>query len=102
MSGIEIEAVVALLVPRNRRTQLAYPVQRRILVVPGFNRPDCGLLDRVRPVDVWEPLPKVDRPGSDGKRRHLREDRARIALQAGVEVRNPTTHVEKPYRASPT
>ncbi len=49
---------------------------------------DGRLGDTRRPVGVREPLPEVDRPGGDGQRGHLGEDRRRERLEPRAQVRH--------------
>src|SRR5439155_2468944 len=56
---------------------------------------DGGLGDLGRAVGVGEALAEVDRPGLDGERRHLGEDRRAEALQARGQVRGAARHADQ-------
>ena len=84
--GVELEPVEAVLVRSDRGPERGNTDARRILVVPGADRVDRGLLDRLGTVGVREPLSEVDRPRRQRERRHLGEDRRPEALHPGVQV----------------
>ena len=73
--GVELDAVEAPLVLRDRGAQLRDAGAGRVLVAPLAHRPGGGLDDLGRPVGVGEPLAEVDRAGTRRERRHLGEDR---------------------------
>ena len=87
---VELEAVVALLVPRDRLPQLGSAGPRCVLVGAVLQGPHRRRDHLRRPVLVGEPLPEVDRPRPHRQRRHLGEDRRGDALQPGRESHHET------------
>ena len=90
--GVVVEPVALELVPRDGRAQLRHARARGVLVVAGPDGRDRHLLDLLGTVGVGEALAEVDRPGCEGERRHLGEDRRRVALETIVQVGEAGRH----------
>ena len=74
------EAVEAPLMRGHRLAQRRDADARRVLVDPAGDVGGGVGEQRRRAVGVGEALPEVDRPGAQGQRRHLGEDRGRVGL----------------------
>jgi hypothetical protein len=73
-AGVDLQAVVAPLVRRDRLAQRRDPGQRGVLVVPLVERGGRRVEDGRRTVLVREALTEIDRPGALGEVGYLGED----------------------------
>ena len=97
---VDVQAVEALLVGGDRVPQLGNARARGVLVAPPFQDRRRGRGgDLGRAVGVREALAEVDRPGRQGQRRHLGEDRRAHAGQPAVQQWSVHTAIRS--RAAP-
>ena len=101
--GVDVHAVEALLVGGDRVPQLGNARARRVLVTPPFQDRRGGRGgDLGRAVGVREALAEVDRPGRQGQRRHLGEDRRAHAGQPAVQQWSVHTAMRSHGRGRPS